>query len=50
VSPAIGPARQRIVRLYQPDKAKKTRMISGTPVEAARELVRCLRDEARVIL
>jgi electron transfer flavoprotein beta subunit len=42
-------ARQKILGLYAPEKAKKTQIISGTPGEAARELVRKLRDEARVI-
>jgi electron transfer flavoprotein beta subunit len=41
--------RQKIVSLYVPEKAKKTEIISGSPAEAARELVRKLRDEARVI-
>jgi hypothetical protein len=31
-----------------PEKAKQTRMIAGSPAEAATELVRVLRDEARV--
>jgi hypothetical protein len=42
-------ARQRIVSLYVPEKTKKTQIISGSPAEAARELVRRLRDEARVV-
>ena len=46
VAPAA--ARQRIVRLYVSEKVKKTQMISGTPAEAAKELVRKLRD-ARVL-
>ena len=41
--------RQRILSLYVPEKTKKTQLISGSPAEAARELVRKLRDEARVI-
>ena len=43
------PARQRIVSLYVPDKTKKTQIISGSATEAARALVRKLREEARVI-
>ncbi len=39
----------QIVSLYVPQKAKHTQMISGTPAEAARELVRRLREDARVI-
>jgi electron transfer flavoprotein beta subunit len=46
--PSVAP-RQKIVRLYAPEKAKKTEIISGSPAEAAKELVRKLRDEARVI-
>jgi electron transfer flavoprotein beta subunit len=42
-------ARQKIVKLYVPEKTKKTQIISGSPAEAAKELVRRLRDEARVI-
>jgi electron transfer flavoprotein beta subunit len=41
--------RQRIVSLYAPEKAKKTQLLTGSPDEAARELVRRLRDEARVL-
>ena len=40
---------QKIVSIYVPEKGKKTQLISGTPAEAARELVTRLRDEARVI-
>jgi electron transfer flavoprotein beta subunit len=49
VTPSIAPARQRVVGLTTPDKTKQTRMIDGTPAEAARELVRTLREDARVI-
>ncbi len=41
--------RQSIVSLYVPEKGKKTQMIEGTPAEAAKELVRRLREEARVL-
>ncbi len=44
-----GTPSQRIVRLFVPERAKKTEMIGGTPAEAAVELVRTLRDRARVI-
>jgi electron transfer flavoprotein beta subunit len=47
--PAGSAARQKIVRLYAPEKGKKTQMIGGSPAEAAKELVRKLRDEARVL-
>ena len=50
VTPGSLPeARQRVVGLSTPEKVKKTEMISGAPTDAARELVRRLRDEARVI-
>ena len=48
-APPSAVPRQKIVRLYAPEKAKKTEIISGSPAEAAKELVRKLRDEARVI-
>jgi electron transfer flavoprotein beta subunit len=41
--------RQRIVKLYAPQKAKRTEMIAGTPAEAAATLVTRLRETARVI-
>jgi electron transfer flavoprotein beta subunit len=46
--PDLAP-RQEILALYPPEKAKKTEIIGGSPAEAAKELVRKLRDEARVI-
>jgi len=49
VTPATSEARQQIVSLYVPEKAKKTRIISGSAGEAARELGRVLREEVRVI-
>ena len=42
-------ARQKIVGLYVPEKGKKTEMLGGSPAEAARELVRRLREEVRVV-
>jgi electron transfer flavoprotein beta subunit len=48
-APPSAVPRQKIVRLYAPEKAKKTEIISGSPAEAAKELVRRLREEARVI-
>jgi electron transfer flavoprotein beta subunit len=44
-----GAAKQKIVSLYVPEKGKKTQIIGGSAAEAAKELVRKLRDEARVI-
>jgi electron transfer flavoprotein beta subunit len=47
---AAGAApRQKIVRLYVPEKGKKTQIISGSPADAAKELVKKLREDARVI-
>jgi electron transfer flavoprotein beta subunit len=48
-APPSAVPRQRIVKLYVPEKIKKTQIISGSPAEAAKELVRKLRDESRVI-
>jgi electron transfer flavoprotein beta subunit len=48
-APPAGERRQRIVSLYVPQKTKQTRLIAGTPAEAAKDLVRRLRDEARVL-
>ena len=39
----------KILSLYVPEKGKKTQMLGGSPGEAAKELVRKLRDEARVL-
>jgi electron transfer flavoprotein beta subunit len=47
-APAAPPARQRILSIYVPEKTKATRIIDGTPAQAAAELVRVLRDDARV--
>ncbi len=46
---ATSAATQQILALYLPEKAKQTRMIGGSPAEAAKQLVSSLRDEARVI-
>jgi electron transfer flavoprotein beta subunit len=40
---------QQIVGLAVPSRTKQTQMIAGSPAEAARELVRRLRDEARAL-
>jgi electron transfer flavoprotein beta subunit len=47
--PAGLAGKQKIASLYVPEKGKKTQLIAGSPSEAAKELVRRLRDEARVI-
>ena len=41
--------RQRVVEIYVPEKRKQTRMIDGPPAEAAKELIRLLREDARAI-
>jgi electron transfer flavoprotein beta subunit len=46
---AAASATQKIVGLYVPEKAKQTQIIGGSPAEAAKELVRRLREDARVI-
>ena len=43
-----GGSRQLIADLYVPEKGKKTRFIEGSSTEAAAELVRVLREDARV--
>ena len=50
VSPsALAAPRLRVVALAAPSRTKQTQMIGGQAAEAARELVRRLREEARVI-
>jgi electron transfer flavoprotein beta subunit len=49
VAPAAAPAAQRIASLYFPEKGKKTQMLPGAPAEAAKELVKRLREEARAL-
>ncbi len=46
---AAAPAAQRIASLYFPEKGKKTRMLTGGPAQAAKELVTRLREEARAL-
>jgi electron transfer flavoprotein beta subunit len=50
VAPAAAVAsRQKVLALYAPQKQKQTAMIGGSPAEAAKELVKRLREEARVL-
>jgi electron transfer flavoprotein beta subunit len=49
VAPVAVQSRQRILALYAPQKAKQTVMIGGSAAEAAKELVKRLREEARVL-
>ena len=46
--PGLAP-RHKVVALYAPQKSKQTVMITGSAAEAAKELVRRLREEARVL-
>ena len=46
--PGLKPS-QQIVALAVPSKSKQTQMISGSSAEAAKELVRRLREEARAV-
>jgi electron transfer flavoprotein beta subunit len=48
-SSSAAAGKQKIVSLYVPEKGKKTQIIGGSAAEAAKELVRRLREEARVI-
>ena len=48
-APAARAAKQRIGALYFPEKGKKTQMLPGGPADAAKELVKRLREEARVL-
>jgi electron transfer flavoprotein beta subunit len=47
--PAGLKSAQEIVSLALPSRAKKTQIISGSPEQAARELLRRLREEARAL-
>ena len=50
IQPSLPSAgKQTIVGLHVPEKSKKTQLIAGAPAAAAKELVRRLREEARVI-
>jgi electron transfer flavoprotein beta subunit len=48
-APAVAAPRQRIISVYLPEKSKQTKMIGGAAADAAKDLVKILRDEARVI-
>jgi electron transfer flavoprotein beta subunit len=48
-APAGLATRLKVVALYAPQKSKQTVMLGGSPAEAAKELVRRLREEARVL-
>jgi electron transfer flavoprotein beta subunit len=46
---SAAPAAQRITSIYFPEKGKKTQLLPGAPAEAAKELVKRLREEARAL-
>jgi electron transfer flavoprotein beta subunit len=48
-APANVTRAQQVASLAFPTKSKQTQMISGAPAEAAKELVRRLREEARAL-
>jgi len=48
-APAGVASRLKVVALYAPQKSKQTVMIGGSPADAAKELVRRLREEARAL-
>jgi electron transfer flavoprotein beta subunit len=48
-APAAAASLQKITNMFVPTKGKKTEMISGSAADAARELVKRLRDDARVL-
>jgi electron transfer flavoprotein beta subunit len=49
VQSALAANRQKIERLYVPQKTKKTEVLEGSPAELARKIVDKLRNEARVL-
>jgi electron transfer flavoprotein beta subunit len=48
-APASAQTTQRIASIYFPEKGKKTQMLPGSPADAAKELVKRLREEARAL-
>jgi electron transfer flavoprotein beta subunit len=47
--PAAAQPLQRITSVYFPEKGKKTQLLPGSPADAAKELVKRLREEARAL-
>jgi electron transfer flavoprotein beta subunit len=45
---AASASRVQITNLYVPEKRKQTRQLTGSPADVARDLVKALRDDARV--
>lgn len=48
-APAAPVVRQQIVKMYVPQKQKVTEMLTGSAAEVAKELVKKLREDARVL-
>jgi electron transfer flavoprotein beta subunit len=48
-APAVSTPMHRIASVYFPEKGKKTQMIAGTASDAAKDLVKRLREEARAL-
>ena len=46
---AVAAASQRVASVYFPEKGKKTQMIGGATADAAKDLIKRLREDARVI-
>jgi electron transfer flavoprotein beta subunit len=49
VTPAAAAPTLRVTAVYLPEKGKKTQMLPGSAADAAKELVKRLREDARVI-
>jgi electron transfer flavoprotein beta subunit len=49
VTPAAAVPTLRVTAVYLPEKGKKTQMLPGSAADAAKELVKRLREDARVI-
>lgn len=49
VQSAVGASQLKILKLYVPEKQKKTEMIEGPPGEVAKKLVEKMRNELRVL-
>ena len=47
--PAIATSAVRVAAVYVPEKGKKTQMLPGSAADAGKELVKRLREDARVI-
>jgi electron transfer flavoprotein beta subunit len=48
-APPPAVAAPKILSVYVPHRAKTTKMLTGSPADAARELVRALKEDARVL-